>query len=417
MNNRNSATQILYGLDGIREVFSDILETKKELVGWGATDRARCLLPEYTDQYIHLREQRNIRARQLAVEGSQVLQTPYSKFKFIPKEYSSPATTLIFGNTVAIMMWFSEPIISIRIVNAHIAEAYRNHFEFLWGTKLFNAEEILASRLVQNEIKKIFGDQATAVIKRRTSWIIRLAHESHGLVKRIIILPPGGRTSGEYSGILKDHELLSPHPEALKAKITIRGGVAPGRNGFRKIDRGITFSYLTKRSWRFGIDIPNEEYKSSHTPPFTAVKQDGYGFWHNVTNVSNEWVMLVLEKEMIPSKPLILKKVLERFPKHKVHLFEELARSIKEKGDHVFEINHNPLEPFVGVEPEVIAQALIALLNLPDTGNHEQCTAVALLLKLGKTEKSEVIRSCRVALRQNQAPVFYLEEIIRKLGN
>ena len=410
-----SKVDVFYDLDGIKIIFNDIVETKKELVGWGATDRARELLPEFTNEYIRRREQNNVRARQLAVEGHGILETNYSKFKFIPKEYSSPATTLIYDHKVSLMMWFSEPIICIRINNEDIAEAYKNHFEFLWGTKLFSWEEIFASQLVKKKIQELFGNQACQTVKRKSSYIIRLKDEPNNIVKRIIILPPNGSTAGEYSGLLSAHEKFNPHPETLEAVLSIEGGAAPGRLGYRKIDHAIKFSYFTKREVDFRKESPKVEYKSSHIPPFKVVKSNGYGFWHNIQNLSNEWILLVLEKKSVVSNPLDIDKIIKELPPDQKEKIHSLIDKIRHQGDHIFEDKINPIENLYSVDVEYLTLALITALNIPEHSNHEPCTAVALLLKLSKDNKEVVLRKCQKALKENSAPAFYLTEIINKL--
>ncbi|MCX6806814.1 MAG: hypothetical protein NT135_01690 [Candidatus Berkelbacteria bacterium] len=416
MERLNSKVDVFHGLEGIKIIFNDIVATKKELVGWGATDRARELMPGFTNNYIRQREANNVRARQLAVEGQGVLETEYSKFKFIPKEYSSPATTLIYGNKVAIMMWFSKPVVCIRIANREIAEAYKHHFEFLWGTRLFSWEEILASQLVRKEIKDVFNNQIYNVVKRKSCYIIRLKNESGELIKRIIILPPNGSTAGEYSGLLADHDKFSPHPETLEAVATIKGGIAPGRLGYRKIDRAIKFSYFSKQEVDFTKDMPKVEYKSSHTPPFRVVRRSGSGFWHNLQNLSNEWVLLILEKKLIASSPLKIDKAMGDLKGDEKDKILDLFQKIKNQGDHIFENNSNPLENLLGIGTKYIILALISALNLREHANHEPCTAVALLLKMAKINKNLVLKECHDALRSNRAPAFYLNDIINKLA-
>lgn len=417
MRTHQSKVDVYHGLDGIRAVFDDIVDTKKELVGWGATDRARELLPEFTDGYIRRRERNNVYARQLAVEGRGVLETQWSKFKYIPKEYASPATTLIYGNTVALMMWFSDPVVSIRIRDPKIAESYRHHFEFLWGTKLFSADEILASRVVRQEIERLFGNKSIDIVDRKTSRVIRLGDEPLDTVTRIVLLPPGGSTAGEYSGELHDHDRFSPHPEALSAKVTVRGGVAPGRTGFRKIDRAIKFAYFTKRDVDVGEkDYYKEQFKSSHTPPFSVVKPDGYGFWHTLVNMSNEWVLLVVEKRLAAQSPLDVEKIIASVPPEKRGHVRQLVSEIRVHGDKVFLGNGDPLFQLRDLGTETLVRVLIALLNMPEHGNHESCTVVALLLKLAKGEREAVRQACQRALENNEAPAFYLKEVLHKLA-
>ena len=67
------------------------------------------------------------------------------------------------------------------------------------------------------------------------------------------------------------------------------------------------------------------------------------------------------------------------------------------------------------IEPLLLTQMLIALLNMPDHGDHEACTVVALLLKLGRNHHDLVVDECLRALKENKAPSFYLNEVIEKI--
>ena len=168
------------------------------------------------------------------------------------------------------------------------------------------------------------------------------------------------------------------------------------------------------------VDLPDagqyhEEYKSSHTPAFTVVKPNGYGFWHALTNTGNEWVVLILEKELTPQRPASIEAALEDLSQNQKDRLLTFSAEIARSGDHVFERSANPLDTFGDVPRDTLARFFVALLNTPEGANHEQCTAVALLLKLAKTDKKTVIRTCKQSLKSSEAPSFYLKDILRKL--
>ncbi|MDO8480761.1 MAG: helix-turn-helix domain-containing protein [Nanoarchaeota archaeon] len=120
------------GKEGVKAILSDILEEGKPFVCFGATDKAAELLPEYTQRYLAIRERKKIHARQLYTEGGKVLESPVSEFRALPKEYASPATTIIYGDKVAIFMWFVTPLTVVLIKSKEAAKAYKSHFEFMW---------------------------------------------------------------------------------------------------------------------------------------------------------------------------------------------------------------------------------------------------------------------------------------------
>lgn len=56
---------------------------------------------------------------------------PFSKVRFISDVYDSPATTFIYGNKVAIIMW-TNPLFGIVINSLELAKSYLNFFTLLW---------------------------------------------------------------------------------------------------------------------------------------------------------------------------------------------------------------------------------------------------------------------------------------------
>lgn len=124
--------EVYEGKEGIKTVLSDILRGGEDFVGFGATDRASILLPEFTRRYLKEREKKNIKARQFYPEGENVLKSKLSVFRPMPKEFSSLVTTLIYKDKVALFMWFIEPPVVLLIKNKEAADTYKNQFEFMW---------------------------------------------------------------------------------------------------------------------------------------------------------------------------------------------------------------------------------------------------------------------------------------------
>jgi len=120
------------GRAGIKTVLSDILRQGSEIVGFGATDRMVHLFPEFAGRYLRERERRGITSRQFFAQGDPILPCKLTRYKMIPREFASPASTVIYGNKVAILLWFTEPPVAVLIENRDAATAYRNKFEFMW---------------------------------------------------------------------------------------------------------------------------------------------------------------------------------------------------------------------------------------------------------------------------------------------
>lgn len=401
------------GLKSIKTVFNDILKTGEEILGWGATDRAAQLLPKFTKEYLRKREEKNITARQIYVENSPKLESRISKWKKMPGDFNLPATTLIYGNKVAIMMWFSKPIVAILIENKELAQAYRNYFEFIWETKIFNLEEILKTQILNTLVKTLFRDDKTQIVNRKNYYLLKKQIEDGDKITRIILLPPGIKTASDFTGI-KEFNLMSPHSEYEEATIEIKGGLMPGRQGFSKIKSALKFSYYTKSDIKPGQKKYYEEiFKSTHEPKFKVVKSNGWGFYHNLTNRTNEWLCLILEAKLLNQRAPNI--ILSSFPSSEKATINNLIQTLKSKGDYIFKEDSNLVEEIINLDPSKIVPILIELLNIKNRGNHEPCTVFALILKIGKKNKATIIKLLKTALNNGSAPKFYLKELLQKL--
>lgn len=274
-------------------------------------------------------------------------------------------------------------------------------------------EEIINSVLVKNTIKYLFNAKEIEILERPASFIIKLKKEPEDKVVRMILLPPKGFTSNRINE-------TSSHPEARKAKITIKGGIKPDKHGFNLLKDVIKFLYYTKRSITTEENYPyalidknnpyyKEEIKSSREE-FSVVKENGEGFYHNLINLSDEWVLLVLEKE------LRLQKQMDIYSKTKNKIIINLIDRIKDVGDKIFEENNILMDNVLKLSVNEAIPPLIKALNIYETGKHEPCTVYSIILKFVKRDKEGVLKFLKSALKNNEAPEYYLKELIEKIS-
>ncbi|MDD5163587.1 MAG: hypothetical protein PHD95_05260 [Candidatus ainarchaeum sp.] len=402
---------VFRGKNAFKKAFTDLIQVGKPFVGWGATDRAMEIDPEFTQWYLKEREKKGITARQLYVEGRGFLKSALSEFKPIPPEYAGPATTLIYGDRVAIFLWFLKPIFVFVIKSKETASAYRAHFDFLWNTRVFNFDEILHSGLLQKEIRERFFDKKMAVVRRKKSFILMTDEKGQTTVERILLLPPRGTTSGANTGV-KEFDSINSHPEALKAWVTILGGVAPGRNGYSHIKNCVKFSYsdsVEKRKLNTAIF-------SSHSPPIPVLRPNGFGFWHSFTNLSNEWIVLFLKKELRPIKQANFPELLSVFSQIEQEKIKLSLQAITNYGDEVFNKESQSVDALCSYSEEKILPILINALNIEERGKHEQCTVFAIILKIAKKDPQTAMDIVLSARKEQTAPDFYLKELEKKIG-
>lgn len=129
---KTTVVRTFEGKEGLKTVLSDILRQRNEIVGFGATDRMVHLFPGFANRYLREREKRGITSRQFFAEGDPILPCKLTTYKMIPREFSGPASTVIYGEKVAILLWFAKPPIAILIESKEVAQAYRKKFEFMW---------------------------------------------------------------------------------------------------------------------------------------------------------------------------------------------------------------------------------------------------------------------------------------------
>ncbi len=231
------------------------------------------------------------------------------------------------------------------------------------------------------------------------------------VVRRIIVLPPHGFTADRI-------DLLSPHPEARKARIKIFGKINPTKKGFKPLIKELRFDYsltrniLTEKSSAYATY--SEKYCGRQLKSwknwFYVVKENGMGNFHNLINISDEWVIVLLEKDLLDQKTINIVPHLKKLPQ----LLQEKINKIEQSGDEIFR-NKALISEALQFPDEILIPIFIQMLNVQETGKHENCTFFALLLKLAKNNKDLVLKEVKQAMTLKTAPNYYLEDLERKL--
>lgn len=126
-----SFAQIFIGAKGQKTIMNDIVEVGKDFLIFGAEERAQETLPIYTEQWANLRRKKNIHAKIIATKGTKAPIWKLNQVKFVSKEYQSPASTMIYGDNVALVIP-EDPVLIILIKSKKLAQSYRSYFNLLW---------------------------------------------------------------------------------------------------------------------------------------------------------------------------------------------------------------------------------------------------------------------------------------------
>lgn len=124
------------GKKGMKSIAEDVLRCgAKETCIFGAEGNFVEIMQHYAWQWHKRRKKLSIRIRIIYNEklrGKRHKKMfPLIKMKFISKEYDTPATTWLYGDKVAIIVW-SEPIIATVIKSKEVFKSYYNFFNILW---------------------------------------------------------------------------------------------------------------------------------------------------------------------------------------------------------------------------------------------------------------------------------------------
>lgn len=276
--------------------------------------------------------------------------------------------------------------------------------------------EILNSPQVRRVIHQLFKKQAVEVIKRHASSILKLKHEPEERVFRIILLPPHGYTSNK-------QDETSPHPEVRRAKIEIKGGIRPEKSGFSILKNILKYQYYSKKDIKIDNNLPYPKIGKQHyreliksaKETFFVVRENGSGFYHNLINVSNEWIMLVLDKELRLQKTPDVESVVRELSRNEQKIFLTLYKHILRHGDEIFNKNKGLINKVSNFDVDKAIPPLVEMLNVIETGKHEPCSVFGIILKIGKKNRRQVNKCLKEAVLKKAAPTYYLRELQKKL--
>ena len=128
-------TVFFRGKPALKSVFNDQILEGKEILIMGASTKAPEVLKYYFTHFDKERVNKKIPAKIIFDESARELDyvknIPLAEKRFLPKEFSSPAATNVYGDKVAIVLWAEDPV-AILIKQKEIADSYRKMFKIMW---------------------------------------------------------------------------------------------------------------------------------------------------------------------------------------------------------------------------------------------------------------------------------------------
>ena len=128
-------TNFYKGKNGLKTVFEDQLNEKKEILIIGASTLAYEMMEFYFHWFDKRRVKEKIKTKIIftSEKRTNVPKISLSEIKFLPEKYSSPLAINIYGDKIAIILWSKENPFAVVIKNKEISEGYKKHFNLLWS--------------------------------------------------------------------------------------------------------------------------------------------------------------------------------------------------------------------------------------------------------------------------------------------
>jgi len=282
--------------------------------------------------------------------------------------------------------------------------------------------DILENRFFKELVNTVVTDDYE-IVTRPNAFVFCKAEEGGRDVHRIIVLPPCGYTANEAGQ-------MNSHDEAEYAKIEVKGLVRPDKDGFSKTKNCLQIisafedgsvsdlaqPYITYNDNQVEDHIERKTVSAGESP-IAVVKSNGYGFYHNLVNTTDEWLVLQLHKKLRPQKTVDLAPFLKDLEPHEVNTLTEFFQNIKTIGDEIFDKRPDLIDAISSLNPQRILPALSNMLHVHDSGKHEACTVFAVMLRMGKRFPDLVQDFLRQAVEQENIPSYYAEQLSHKIHN
>jgi len=127
--------EVYKGKEGLKTVLNDILRNcEKEYFVIGGIGKSLEALPYFIEGWHKRRIKAKITRNMILseeVRKKKITKFPLTKIKYLPQEYRTLETMMIYDNKIAHIIWVDEPL-AIIIESKKINQAYMKQFSLLW---------------------------------------------------------------------------------------------------------------------------------------------------------------------------------------------------------------------------------------------------------------------------------------------
>ncbi len=130
-NRERPEAAIYRGKKGMKTIFEDVLRHKEYWV-FGSSGKFKEIMDPFFTHFQKAVIKKRIKCKLLVSEkarGKNILE--HAERRFLPEEYITLISTLVYGNNVAVISWSDDPI-GFVIKDTKVAESYRSYFTVMW---------------------------------------------------------------------------------------------------------------------------------------------------------------------------------------------------------------------------------------------------------------------------------------------
>lgn len=132
---------VYYGAKGVRSAIDKMLEELRpngEYHDFGVSGLFRDVMGTYWDLFQKRKKTYGIKSHVIFNENvreknPQLLKDYFGEYRFHPQEYASVTDTLIFKDTVILLIWTASPPVAVVIKSRDNARSYLNQFKLMWS--------------------------------------------------------------------------------------------------------------------------------------------------------------------------------------------------------------------------------------------------------------------------------------------
>ncbi len=136
LKNEKSETLFFRGKEGLKLVFEDQIRVGEEILVNATSVNVSDFLKYYFPKFERERREKGIHMRMIfdkkfENESNDLNKVPLCSYKFIKDFNTSPMSSYVYGDNVAIVVWGEKPL-AILIRQKEVAQGFRESFEILW---------------------------------------------------------------------------------------------------------------------------------------------------------------------------------------------------------------------------------------------------------------------------------------------